>query len=236
MSNKPNMIPSSLQIELVDAPEEQPCWNTSLNDYLVEDSHFAIQREDPLYGYAFEPKLCMESWGFQQEVTCCTPLLFQTHTLMPEEYYDSPQGKKGYSGLAGDPYEYSIALAAEEDNLSIDLLEKELPEFIAPVEFDLKDEELEGEIKKPKKKKLEDSPKDKAKRHKHVGKACVHCKKAHLACDNERPCRRCVHLGKTDCVDVEHKRRGRPRTSPEKKKVIKPSYKQPRHFFPELFE
>ena len=58
-----------------------------------------------------------------------------------------------------------------------------------------------------------------AKRHKHVRKACVHCKKAHLACDEGRPCRRCIHLGKTDCVDVEHKRRGRPRTSPEKKKM-----------------
>lgn len=59
--------------------------------------------------------------------------------------------------------------------------------------------------------------KDANKRQKHVKKACVHCKKAHLACDEERPCRRCVHLGKTDCVDVEHKRRGRPRSSPEKR-------------------
>ncbi|KAJ3292268.1 hypothetical protein HK104_005428 [Borealophlyctis nickersoniae] len=57
------------------------------------------------------------------------------------------------------------------------------------------------------------------KRQKHVGKACVHCKKAHLACDQARPCKRCVHLGKTDCVDVEHKRRGRPRQSPEEKKA-----------------
>jgi hypothetical protein len=57
------------------------------------------------------------------------------------------------------------------------------------------------------------------KRQKHVRRACVHCKKAHLACDEGRPCRRCLHLGKTDCVDVEHKRRGRPRTSPEKKKM-----------------
>ncbi len=51
---------------------------------------------------------------------------------------------------------------------------------------------------------------------KHVGIACTHCKKAHLACDNSRPCKRCTRLGKTDCIDVEHKRRGRPRTSPEK--------------------
>ncbi|TPX35708.1 hypothetical protein SmJEL517_g01886 [Synchytrium microbalum] len=51
------------------------------------------------------------------------------------------------------------------------------------------------------------------KRQKHVGKACVHCKKAHLACDDARPCRRCAHMGRLDCVDVEHKRRGRPRNS-----------------------
>jgi len=55
-----------------------------------------------------------------------------------------------------------------------------------------------------------------AKRAKHVGKACIHCKKAHLACDSARPCKRCFHLGKLDCVDVEHKRRGRPRNAPDK--------------------
>ena len=61
-------------------------------------------------------------------------------------------------------------------------------------------------------------PKVVGQRQKHVRRACVHCKKAHLACDEARPCKRCVHLGKTDCVDVEHKRRGRPRSSPEKKR------------------
>ena len=46
-----------------------------------------------------------------------------------------------------------------------------------------------------------------------VFKACVHCKRAHLACDNNRPCKRCVHLGKSaTCVDVEHKKRGRPKS------------------------
>lgn len=53
-------------------------------------------------------------------------------------------------------------------------------------------------------------------RPKHVGKACTHCKRAHLACDSQRPCKRCTHLGKEGCIDVEHKRRGRPRSSPEK--------------------
>ncbi|KAI9297661.1 hypothetical protein K502DRAFT_363068 [Neoconidiobolus thromboides FSU 785] len=53
----------------------------------------------------------------------------------------------------------------------------------------------------------------KVKRHKNVGRACTHCKKAHLACDESRPCKRCTHLGKQNCVDVEHKRRGRPKSS-----------------------
>ena len=47
-----------------------------------------------------------------------------------------------------------------------------------------------------------------------VTSACSNCKKAHLACDDERPCKRCSRSGKPDsCVDVEHKKRGRPRLS-----------------------
>ncbi|KAJ9082533.1 hypothetical protein DSO57_1016505 [Entomophthora muscae] len=53
----------------------------------------------------------------------------------------------------------------------------------------------------------------KVKRHKNVGRACTHCKKAHLACDESRPCKRCTHLGKSNCIDVEHKRRGRPKSN-----------------------
>ncbi|KAI9498033.1 hypothetical protein BDB00DRAFT_495614 [Zychaea mexicana] len=46
----------------------------------------------------------------------------------------------------------------------------------------------------------------------HVPSACVNCKKAHLACDVSRPCKRCVSAGKGDtCQDVKHKKRGRPR-------------------------
>ncbi|KAI9374738.1 hypothetical protein BJX61DRAFT_265300 [Aspergillus egyptiacus] len=45
----------------------------------------------------------------------------------------------------------------------------------------------------------------------HVASACVNCKKKHLGCDPARPCRRCVMSGKQDtCVDVTHKKRGRP--------------------------
>ncbi|KAF2856338.1 hypothetical protein T440DRAFT_105792 [Plenodomus tracheiphilus IPT5] len=46
----------------------------------------------------------------------------------------------------------------------------------------------------------------------HVASACVNCKKAHLSCDIQRPCGRCVSSGKQDsCKDVQHKKRGRPR-------------------------
>ncbi|KAF7727198.1 hypothetical protein EC973_007896 [Apophysomyces ossiformis] len=46
----------------------------------------------------------------------------------------------------------------------------------------------------------------------HVPSACINCKKAHLACDVSRPCKRCVSMGKTDtCQDIKHKKRGRPK-------------------------
>ncbi|OAX85572.1 hypothetical protein ACJ72_00033 [Emergomyces africanus] len=45
----------------------------------------------------------------------------------------------------------------------------------------------------------------------HVASACVNCKRKHLGCDSARPCRRCISSGKEEsCVDVRHKRRGRP--------------------------
>lgn len=66
----------------------------------------------------------------------------------------------------------------------------------------------------------------------HVPSACVNCKRKHLACETRRPCNRCVQTGKevrsprtnplffTDkfqstCVDVQHKKRGRPRLREE---------------------
>ncbi|WVQ84461.1 hypothetical protein IAT38_006613 [Cryptococcus sp. DSM 104549] len=56
-----------------------------------------------------------------------------------------------------------------------------------------------------------------------VSSACGPCKKAHLACDVARPCKRCVNMGKQDqCEDVPHKKRGRP-------KVPKPSLGEPYH-------
>lgn len=52
----------------------------------------------------------------------------------------------------------------------------------------------------------------------HVPSACTNCKKAHLACDLSRPCHRCQATGKCDtCKDVQHKKRGRPRSKPSNK-------------------
>ncbi|KAK3721005.1 hypothetical protein LTR37_003295 [Vermiconidia calcicola] len=50
----------------------------------------------------------------------------------------------------------------------------------------------------------------------HVASACINCKRAHLSCDVQRPCARCVASGKQDtCYDVQHKKRGRPRLREE---------------------
>ncbi|KAI8877397.1 hypothetical protein K501DRAFT_337441 [Backusella circina FSU 941] len=49
------------------------------------------------------------------------------------------------------------------------------------------------------------------KKGRNVDKACNHCKRSHLRCDDMRPCRRCVATGKTGCKDVQHKPRGRPK-------------------------
>ncbi|KAL2133904.1 hypothetical protein VTI74DRAFT_1469 [Chaetomium olivicolor] len=55
-------------------------------------------------------------------------------------------------------------------------------------------------------------PKPQRKTKGHVASACVPCKKAHLRCDAERPCSRCISTNKEgSCVDVQHKKRGRPR-------------------------
>ncbi|KAI8385773.1 hypothetical protein BD560DRAFT_443794 [Blakeslea trispora] len=49
------------------------------------------------------------------------------------------------------------------------------------------------------------------KKGRNVDKACNHCKRSHLRCDDMRPCRRCVATGRTGCKDVQHKPRGRPK-------------------------
>ncbi|KAJ3205896.1 hypothetical protein HK099_000672 [Clydaea vesicula] len=54
----------------------------------------------------------------------------------------------------------------------------------------------------------------------HVSKSCTNCKKAHLKCDNQRPCFRCTKTGNCEtCVDTVHKRRGRPHKKPYTKNI-----------------
>lgn len=56
------------------------------------------------------------------------------------------------------------------------------------------------------------APKTQRKTKGHVESACVPCKYAHLKCDEMRPCPRCKTGGKEElCIDVQHKKRGRPR-------------------------
>ncbi|KAK8250455.1 hypothetical protein HDK77DRAFT_373373, partial [Phyllosticta capitalensis] len=56
------------------------------------------------------------------------------------------------------------------------------------------------------------NPKTARRNKAHVASACVNCKRAHLSCDVQRPCMRCVASGKeATCFDVQHKKRGRPR-------------------------
>ncbi|KAK0722167.1 hypothetical protein B0T26DRAFT_642510 [Lasiosphaeria miniovina] len=58
------------------------------------------------------------------------------------------------------------------------------------------------------------SPKPQRKTKGHVASACVPCKKAHLRC---RPCSRCLTNGKEEaCIDVQHRKRGRPRLRDER--------------------
>ncbi|KAK4512878.1 uncharacterized protein ATC70_003588 [Mucor velutinosus] len=57
------------------------------------------------------------------------------------------------------------------------------------------------------------------KKGRNVDKACNHCKRSHLRCDNVRPCRRCVATGKVGCQDVKHKPRGRPRLQKKRNSV-----------------
>ncbi|KAG5294091.1 C6 transcription factor [Histoplasma capsulatum G186AR] len=64
----------------------------------------------------------------------------------------------------------------------------------------------------------------------HVASACVNCKRKHLGCDSARPCRRCISAGKEEsCVDVRHKRRGRPPLKAEEGPIqtYEPTYSYP---------
>lgn len=54
-----------------------------------------------------------------------------------------------------------------------------------------------------------------------VKKACASCQKSHVACDTERPCRRCVLQGRGNmCFDSEQRQKGRPRGEVSPQKII----------------
>lgn len=91
------------------------------------------------------------------------------------------------------------------------------------------------------------SPKAQRKGKGHVASACVPCKRAHLRCDGtfsfvmlpyqiltiykaQRPCSRCVSNGKEDCcIDVQHKKRGRPRLREDRDTHFEPGqFQSPR--------
>ncbi|QPC63964.1 hypothetical protein HYE67_006195 [Fusarium culmorum] len=68
------------------------------------------------------------------------------------------------------------------------------------------------------------SPKSQRKTKGHVASACVPCKRAHLRCVAQRPCSRCITNGKEDsCIDVQHKKRGRPRLRDDRETRYDPS-------------
>jgi Fungal Zn(2)-Cys(6) binuclear cluster domain len=68
-------------------------------------------------------------------------------------------------------------------------------------------------------------PKKKRKHPRQCQHACASCKRSKVGCDTNRPCHRCVRLGRADsCVDAVHKRRGRrklPKASSAKSKKSK---------------
>jgi hypothetical protein len=108
------------------------------------------------------------------------------------EFQDFQQREERFSGMAGAAPEYYPI-----DPFPNTLLFPEQPQVAQSNNSSIYSNSVKRSIKK---------------RQKHVGKACQHCKIAHLACDVQRPCKRCVHLQKQDCIDVEHKKRGRPRS------------------------
>ncbi|SCN89208.1 uncharacterized protein FFMR_04987 [Fusarium fujikuroi] len=68
------------------------------------------------------------------------------------------------------------------------------------------------------------SPKSQRKTKGHVASACVPCKRAHLRSIAQRPCSRCITNGKEEsCVDVQHKKRGRPRLRDDRETRYDPS-------------
>ncbi|KAI9278658.1 hypothetical protein BDA99DRAFT_578325 [Phascolomyces articulosus] len=93
----------------------------------------------------------------------------------------------------------------DEDNNGLHLQPTLTTSTTVDEDFDLEEEDDEYIYRG------DGQPTSSLRKGRNVDKACNHCKRSHLRCDNMRPCRRCVATGKTGCKDVEHKPRGRPR-------------------------
>eukprot|EP01080_Neovahlkampfia_damariscottae_P002446 gene2446-3156_t len=64
-----------------------------------------------------------------------------------------------------------------------------------------------------------------SKKKERVSSACSNCRRNHTCCDENRPCSRCIKLGKQDtCVDVVSKKRG---PKPKTKSIKNSENKQP---------
>jgi hypothetical protein len=66
---------------------------------------------------------------------------------------------------------------------------------------------------------VESHPKAEDTKRSQVSQACSHCRQKHIACDQKRPCERCV-VAKIDCVDVPRKKRTK------KQEVIVPEFEK----------
>jgi hypothetical protein len=81
---------------------------------------------------------------------------------------------------------------------------------------------------KPKRK-----PKQKGSRKPYVKKACTNCKTAHCACNNQRPCSRCVQLGiESQCQDAERKKPATRKPRKQKRAEHDDSYPSLKEYLP----
>ncbi|CEP10077.1 hypothetical protein [Parasitella parasitica] len=101
------------------------------------------------------------------------------------------------------PKQKKASISSSSDSLSYYLARQQLSDT----------DDYEEEVDQEPRRTLKTSSSTSAicKKGRNVDKACNHCKRSHLRCDNVRPCRRCVSTGKVGCQDVKHKPRGRPR-------------------------
>ncbi|KAI8647774.1 hypothetical protein BD408DRAFT_438821 [Parasitella parasitica] len=124
-----------------------------------------------------------------------------------------PQRKNSVSNLGSDQKkskQKKASISSSSDSLSYYLARQQLSDTD---EYEEVDQESRRTIK------TSSSTGAICKKGRNVDKACNHCKRSHLRCDNVRPCRRCVSTGKVGCQDVKHKPRGRPRLQKKRNSV-----------------